>query len=257
MLPYIKLTPTFLIPTYFFLFAVIYSLCVVWIFERLKRVELNKTHAFDFALIVMIGGFIGSRLFHVIIENPDYYWEQPTEILKFWHGGFVFYGGAVGALLPALWYAKVHQLSILAWLDFFSPVIALGYSLGRGATFLSGSGYGKPTDLWWSVTFPAGVEAPAGIPLHPTQLYAMFWECWVLFILLMLEKRLGLSHSGKIFFSFITLHSIGRAIVEQFRDDFRGPLIFGVSFSTFVSLLVLVIGLSGITLLKLKNKFRT
>jgi len=85
------------IPTYLLIISITYSLGIVWVVKRSQKLALDRSMALDICLCVMLGGFLGARLFHILYEMPNYYWEQPKEIFKFWQGGFVFYGGAIGA----------------------------------------------------------------------------------------------------------------------------------------------------------------
>jgi phosphatidylglycerol:prolipoprotein diacylglycerol transferase len=246
MYPVIPLPGGLYLPSYFFVITLAYCLGIFWLYKRADRYDLSVQTAMDLAILTMVGGFVGSRLFHVFFEHPRFYWENPFHILKVWQGGFVFYGGVIGAVIPVLWLIKQRQESYRQWMDIFAPIIPLVYAIGRFATLLSGSGYGKPTHLPWGITYPPGTEAPAGISLHPTPIYALIWELGVLFIsLILLSKNNfppGSSRSGFTFGVVVMLHGLGRAIIEQYRDDFRGELIFGFTISTWLSLGLIVLG---------------
>src|SRR5690606_13068620 len=115
------------------------------------------------------------RLFHIIYEEPGYYLEEPMAVFWVWQGGFVFYGGLIGALLLSFVVLKFRKQKVLVWLDALSLVFFPVYIIGRLATLFSGSGYGQPTDLAWGIVYPPGTEAPSGIALHPTPIYSMLW----------------------------------------------------------------------------------
>ena len=51
---------------------------------------------------------------------------------------------------------------------------------------------------------------------------------------------------GQLFLTWILLHSLGRVVIEVFRDDPRGPLLLRLSISMWISFLLIVI--SGIFL---------
>jgi phosphatidylglycerol---prolipoprotein diacylglyceryl transferase len=121
-------------------------------------------------------------------------------------------------------------------------VIALGYALGRVGCLAAGCCYGTFTTLPWGITFPAGVEAPAGVSIHPTQIYSSLWELMNLGVLLFAERRGKLKSPGQIFGLWLVIHGVGRALVEQFRGDFRGPEPFNLSISTWLSGAAIVIG---------------
>src|SRR5690606_9254272 len=102
---------------------------------------------------VMIGGFVGARLFHVFYEAWDVYRDNPWLIVQFWRGGFVFYGGFAGALVAAWMTLRLKKESFLEWANFFAPVIAVTYAIGRIGCFLNGCCYGDYCQWPWAVEF--------------------------------------------------------------------------------------------------------
>jgi phosphatidylglycerol:prolipoprotein diacylglycerol transferase len=139
-----------------------------------------------------------------------------------------------------------YRLSVWATADMYAPGIALGHVVGRLGCLLAGCCYGRPTGLPWGLTFTDPVAAsnvgtPLGVPLHPTQLYDAGAELLILAVLLIFERR-GRTFAGRTFWLYVLLYAISRFIVEIYRGDPRG-LVFGMSTSQFVSLLVLPIAL--------------
>ncbi len=181
---------------------------------------------------------MGSRLMHVFYEQPSFYFEQPLRIFMLWEGGFVFYGGAMGGFFLGWVIFKISKEPWRPWADFMAPVVAFGYGFGRIGCFLGGCCYGKISHLPWATTLPTMIESR-----HPTQIYASILEWGIGFLLLFLEKKKQPMFPGTLFFLWLSLHSVGRIFMEFLRDDFRGPLIFGLSLSTALSLLFLTMGL--------------
>lgn len=238
------------VSTYFLLISLAFVLAIFWLRSRARRYEFNELILYDLCLRIMIGAFLGARLLHVLYEMPKFYLEYPWEILSFWKGGFVFYGGFFVSMIWGWIFLRRRGEDPRRWLDLFAPVLPLGYAIGRFATLLSGSGYGKPTDLPWAILFPPGVEAPPNIPLHPTQIYAVIVELLILMVVLILEKRRGREaeansrvsvwqRNGAIFFQFLILHGSGRILIETFRSDERGGFLLGESISTWISILLI------------------
>jgi phosphatidylglycerol:prolipoprotein diacylglycerol transferase len=243
MFPEIKLSDSIVIPTYLLYLSVLYSFLIFYIGRRVERLDKPSHHAFNLALIAMVTGFIGARLLHVIFEMPRYYQEDWTRVFRFWDGGFVFFGGFLVSLIAAYLYTRRQKISFLEWMDFYAPVGALGYGLGRISCFLAGCCYGRSCDLPWAVQFSWDSTQTWR---HPTQLYAVAWELVLFAILIGFEKRkVFLSSRGLIFFFWLTFHGVGRLMMESFRDDFRGELISGQSISTWVSLALIVVGIAG------------
>jgi phosphatidylglycerol---prolipoprotein diacylglyceryl transferase len=242
MWPFLVQTDGFYLPTYIVVNSLVFSFGTVWIYRRALKRGFNVNAVLDILLFAMLGCFAGARLAHVLVERPDYYLANPMAVFKFWQGGFVYYGGMIGGLLAAWVVCKVKRTGFLKHADLFSPILALGYSLGRWGCFAAGCCYGKASSLPWAVVFPSGAEAPAGIARHPTQIYSSLWELMVFFVLLAAEKRGHALRPGRIFGIWLFLHGLGRGLVEQFRDDFRGPSFFNLSVSTWVSVGLIVAG---------------
>lgn len=235
-----------MIPTYLFIISLSFSIGVVWVSRRALRGKMDHKFALDLGLAFMIGSMVGARLFHVFYERPDIYLADPIRLFQVWRGGFVYYGGFIGALALCLALLRWRRQPFLPWADLFAPVLSFGYALGRIACFMAGCCFGRECHYPWAVHFPEGVEAPAGVPLHPTQLYASLWEWGVLALLLGLERRSPRLPPGSLFFVWLIGHGAGRIIMEHFRADFRGPEALGLSISTLISLALLGAGLAGL-----------
>jgi phosphatidylglycerol:prolipoprotein diacylglycerol transferase len=244
-LPYIKIGGGVLIPTYFLITSLAFIICILWMVRRAERFEFSRVMTIDTALVLMITGFVGSRIFHVAFEEPRYYLENPIRVFQFWRGGFVWYGGAIVGSISALAFLFERKQPLLEWLDFFAPIGALGYALGRMACLFTGCCYGQ------IFTLPEffGHQTMR----HPTQLYAVFTELISLAIVLHFEKKKNspnpppwLKRSGRIFFLWLILHSIGRILMEAFRGDPRGPDLLTLSVSTWISFLLIVFAILAI-----------
>ncbi len=247
MYPIIRLSEHYYLPSYFTVIALAYCTAIFYLYSRSQHMQMSIKISMNLAMIIMVMGFVGARLFHVFYELPEYYTHKPMDVFKVWQGGFVFYGGALLAALISVFYLKLRRENIYQWMDVFAPIIPMTYFLGRFATLLSGSGYGKPTDLPWAITYPPGTEAPSGIPLHPTPIYAMLWEAMIFTSIWLLEKRTPFKNHwgpGALFFVMMTLHGAGRLIMEQFRNDMRGLAPMGLTISSWASLFVLLTGLT-------------
>ncbi|MEQ1875267.1 MAG: prolipoprotein diacylglyceryl transferase [Bdellovibrionia bacterium] len=237
-------TPYIVIPTYLFLISLSYCIGVVWVSKRARDREMDYKLSLDIALAFMFGSLLGARLLHVVYERPDIYLADPVRVFEIWKGGFVFYGGAILSTLFCFLLIRKRGADFLTWADLYTPVFPLGYGLGRLGCFFAGCCFGRECDLPWAVHFPEGVEAPAHVGLHPTQLYAAFFEWAVFAFILYLERRRP--SKGVLFFTWLTFHGIGRVMMEYFRADFRGASPLGLSVSTWISLGVIAFGLAGL-----------
>ena len=257
MLPLIPIGFGLYLPSYFLLISIGFSVGVVFFMARLRAADLSENLGLTAALIVMGSGFIGSRLFHIVFEHPNRYLEHPSKIIAIHEGGFVFYGGALLAAVLSLAYLKFKNQNLGPWLDAFAPVFPIVYAIGRFATLLSGSGYGRPLDAWWAISYPPGSEAPPGVLLHPTPIYSMIWAGWIWLVLRWSENRRAqfalFTKPGSLFALLVIFYALGRIVIEQYREDDRGALITGWSISSWISLALLLVSMQWLWLTRRPN----
>lgn len=224
------------IPTFYLVLSLAF---LAGLYFLSQRIENNKSFerklAFDLVLVLMIAGFLGGRLFHVLYEKPAYYWQYPLRIFQFWQGGYVYFGGMLSATAAGYLFLKSKKENFLRWADFMTPTASLVYALGRLGCFFEGCCYGKFCDLPWAIN-----------QRHPTQLYMSGAEIFTFLFVLQMKSP---GKTGKIFYSWLTLHCSLRFMIEFFRDDERG-MMWGnvISISQLLSLIIL-----GVCLYLLKN----
>lgn len=230
-------------PTYFLVISLIFSIGIFAFVHRAENQGLDRNTCLDVCFAIMVAGMVGARLVFFALEMPQELVANPLQVLRIWEGGFVFYGGALAATASGIAVLRARKQPLKPWLDAIAPVAAFGYGLGRMGCFFAGCCYGKSCDLPWAAIFPHGVDAPAGVPIHPTQLYAVLWEVCAGALLLIVEKfRIGRLQPGSLFFVWMIFHGLGRLMMESFRADPRGPTLFGLTVSGFVSLMILIAG---------------
>ncbi len=227
----------FIVPisTYFLVISLACTLAVIWFIKRAEKRNLNRVTAIDFTLACLIGGVLGARLLHVFFEDLPFYREHPMAVFEVWNGGFIYLGGVIGAWAAAGIFCLIKREPFWFWADIAAIPISFGYAIGRLACFLNGCCYGKYCELPWAVYMQGGYR-------HPTQLYATFSELLILFVLIKIEPKVRMS--GSLFGAWLVMHSLGRLLMEHFRDDPRGPAINGLSLGSWMSLALLVGGLS-------------
>ncbi len=204
----------------------------------------------DLCFYILLSAIVGARVLYVIVEYK-YFVDRPLDILKVWKGGLVFYGGLVLAIVVAMRMAKVKGLPIWKTADILAPSIAIGQAIGRWGCLFAGCCYGAQTDLPWGITFtdPKSL-APLNVSLHPTQIYLSLNAILIFSILVWLRKRK--TFDGQIFCMYGILYSIGRFIIEYFRNDDRGYAVEGMlSTSQFIGIFALLVSI--FMFLKLKN----
>lgn len=240
MFPVIHLGEGLDIPSFFLVISLVICGSLFWVVRRSETYQLPKKNVLDLSFWLMVSSLVGARAFHVVYENLDYYQANPLKIIYLWEGGFVFYGGMILALIATFAYLHfIHAKDRGAYFDAFAPVLSFAYGFGRVGCFFAGCCYGRACDYPWAVN-----------GRHPTQLYALFWECGTILVLLGIEKVSRkdrpkfLSRSGDLFILWLALHSVGRILMESYRDDFRGESLWGFSISTVCSAGLFVIAIA-------------
>lgn len=260
MFPEIFISNEIVIPTYLAYLSLLYCLLIYLVYRKAIHQLRPVQTALDLAFIMMVAGFIGGRSLHVIFEAPIYYQEDWLRVFYFWQGGFVYYGGFFLAIFCAAIYLLIPKkkkgyrpYSFLDWADFFTPIISLGYALGRISCFLAGCCHGLPCDLPWAVVFPWDQNLT---PRHPVQLYMVFLEFGILATLLLIS-RISRLKTGSLFYLWLGLHGLARLATEQFRDDFRGNLILNLSLGTWISFVLIVVAIFGLSVQGLTSQTKT
>ncbi len=186
---------------------------------------LNSKQVEDLLTWIILGVIIGGRLGFVLFYQPEYYLQNPIEILKIWQGGMSFHGGFLGVTVATLAFCLRQKASFLGTTDLLALATPPGLFLGRVANFTNNELWGRPTDVPWAVEFPGELAqtCPDVIGIcarHPSQLYEALLEGLLLgAILLFLALRRGwLGSPGQITGMFLVGYGTSRAFVELFRQ---------------------------------------
>lgn len=152
-------------------------------------------------------------------------------------GGFVFYGGLIGAIIGIFISKKMFKINIKTYLRYCTPVIPTLHFFGRIGCYLVGCCYGEPFKSHFSVTYTHSLFAPNNIQLFPTQLAeATALLLIAVFLLIYINKFKG-KHAFEL---YIVLYGIIRFILEFFRyDSYRG-IISGFSTSQYISIFLIL-----------------
>lgn len=198
------------------------------VFTRYLTTERLTSEMTDQLLIyIAVGTVIGARLGHCFFYEPDYFLQNPLEILKIWKGGLASHGAAIGILL-ALWlYVRKHKLSFLWMIDRIVIVVALGGAFIRLGNLFNSEIYGLPTDLPWGFEFvrdklydsTTGELLPT-VARHPTQLYEALSYILIFVVLFTFYRKRYLKvRDGFIFGVFMILLFTARFFIEFVKND--------------------------------------
>lgn len=112
--------------------GIILTFIIIW--KRGSRLGFDTEELLDIGIYMVIGGFVGARLFHVIFYEPVYFLSHPLDIFKFWQGGMSSFGGFVGGGLIFYFLGKRNKNikdKIFQIADLVSWAFLFGWILGR------------------------------------------------------------------------------------------------------------------------------
>jgi phosphatidylglycerol:prolipoprotein diacylglycerol transferase len=200
----------------FYFFVAI--LVATWVAVRsLKRAGLDAYLFLDHLPWILLGSFLGARIFHFAFWELNAFLKDPVAFFRFWEGGMSITGGLAGGVLGA-WFC-FRRKGFWHIFAAASPALLLGQAIGRIGCFLNGDAWGIPTGLPWGISqprfgtflpsfmadhqFPSdawswsvalGFTDPASmvtVPLHPTQLYEALGDLVLAGLVLLLVRSKG------------------------------------------------------------------
>lgn len=210
----------------------------------------------DVLFAALVGTIIGAKLYYVIIITHDWHdlWTR---------GGFVFWGGFIGAVALCALTIRYKKLSFIRFADVAGLAIAAGYAVGRTGCWAVGDDYGKPYSGPLAVAFPQGappstvaemertfhVQFPVGtdpqmvVSVYPTQLLEVVLGLLMFGILWRMRDH---EHAeGWLFGVWCVFAGLERFIVEFFRakdDRFAG--LVGLSTAQVIAVAIVVVGMA-------------
>ena len=235
--------------------------------SEMRRQGLDPDITWDLLFMAVVGGMLGAKIYYMLLNFPRLV-EDPASLI-FSRAGLVWYGGFLGGVSLVVWQIRRQKLHLPSQADLISPVLALGYAVGRIGCFLVGDDWGRPTGSWVGIAFPNGtpptrvdiIEREFGIlvdpeliaqygemvPVHPTQLYEVGLSFLIFLFLWSIRKH---NHAkGWLFMVWLSLAGVERFLVEFFRakdDRFFGFL----TLAQVISLILVLVGVAGFSWLR-------
>lgn len=201
-------------------------------------------------ILASVGIMVGAKLLYMltvipsIIQHASYSKEHVPEVISYLFGGYVFYGGLIGALIAYNYYCKGMHYSFLRFSNIIAPSIPLVHAFGRIGCFMGGCCYGIHYDGPLSVTFPKNefVESLGTEPRFPVQLLEAAIN-FLLFLVLFTYAKKKVRKDGCMLGIYFICYAIIRFSLEFLRGDVERGILFGVSTSQWISLILIPIGI--------------
>lgn len=198
----------------------------------------NKYDMFYFSQIktssiyCMIGaGIVGKLLYFLTRSN------LPNLSMFERLGGFVFWGGLMGAILGLYVYSIRKWDRFLDLLDTYASLLPLGQAIGRIGCYFNGCCYGKTYDGFLSVKY---IVNDMETSVFPTWFIESFF-CFVVFVCFFCVSKK--TFSGIYSAVYLMSYSLFRFVIEYFRGDSLRGVWLGLSTSQYISVCVFLIGI--------------
>ncbi len=237
-----------------------FALAIVYVLVQGKKQGFKSDTFIDLAIIAMVFGLIGARLYYVLFRL-DQYIKDPISILYIWKGGLAIYGGVILAVLASFVYCRVKKQPFFKLADIAAPALLIGQALGRWGNFFNQEAFGVNTDLPWGMTGNIiaenirseavevkdrfGILLDSSKPVHPTFLYESLW-CLLGVIVLWLFYNKYKKFDGEVALLYCAWYGFERMFVEGLRTD--SLILFAdirvsqvIAAATFVAAVVLII----------------
>lgn len=228
------------IPGYFFFAGIglVVSISVFIVLMAEKKYSLPKNMRIVFASAIMV--ILSARLFGCV---SGIYRDVGLGYNITWDGvkntGIVFYGGLIGLLVSYAIMARISKQDIYI-MDVLAVCIPLFHSIARVGCFFGGCCFGKESHSHIAINYTTTVfdELTTAYRI-PTQLIEAAFNL-ILFLYLLHLLRSEEWKSKNILRRYLLIYSIGRFFIEYFRGDLVRGVIYGISFSQLISVLIWV-----------------
>ncbi len=127
------------------------------------RFQSQANILYNLALGSLLGALIGARLVYAV-RFSEIFLADPASLISLNPGLLDASGAVAGGLLFALVYGQRNHLSFWHTLDALTPALAVFAIAWHLANLASGSGFGAPSQLPWSIDL-------WGAARHPVQIY--------------------------------------------------------------------------------------
>lgn len=231
------------VPTYGLMAAAGIVCGLLFVLFRARSLKLDAVNSIYMYTFGFIGAGVGAKILYLLVSIDDVirdfkYHGFIDTLIGYAQGGLVFYGGLIGAIVAAHLTARYLKEDITLHYPALVPGIAILAGFGRIGCFLAGCCYGARTDSHLCVVFPAGSQAPSGIPLVPIQLYEAAFEFIAVIVFF------GLGFIGKLRPYLLYIYCASYAVLRFILEFWRGDQLRGVygpfSTSQWISIAVLL-----------------
>lgn len=205
---------------------------IVLAHREAKRLGENPDHVLNIAVLGVVFGLIGARLYHVI-DLWSFYSQNPGQIFVLRAGGIGIFGAIAGAAFALALYVRWvnrragagrgQRIRAFRWFDIGAPAFLLGQAVGRWGNFFNKELYGPETTLPWGIPVGPNHHFPwdsgAAAYFHPLFLYESLLSLLGVIVLLWMGRRFArVLRQGDILFLYLIWYALERSALELLRS---------------------------------------
>ena len=179
-------------------------------------------------IYMAVGTILGARIGHCLFYQPEYYLKHPLEILLIWKGGLASHGAALGILLTAFIFARIHQRTFYWVIDKIVIIVALSGLFIRTGNLINSEIVGTVTNKPWGFIFVREIPYLGNEPRHPAQAYEAI-SYFIIFVVLyyLYVKKDAANKPGLLFSIFLISIFTMRFLIEFVKNvqvDFESTM---------------------------------
>ncbi|MBO7638280.1 MAG: prolipoprotein diacylglyceryl transferase [Treponema sp.] len=201
----------------------------------------DALYSYIYAILVMVAG---AKILYILVNIPNL--PEMIEEVGFtglMQGGFVVYGGILGAFLGVAIYGWQFKLDSKPLYSVLIVGLPLAQAFGRIGCFMAGCCYGRETTSACHIVFTHSHFAPNNVWLYPTQIMSAAGNFINFLLLVFVIDKLFKNRRGIVTSFFLIFYSVGRFVIEIFRGDLERGFVGSLSTSQFVSIFIFAAGI--------------
>lgn len=230
------------IPPYFFFYVIGIAFASSLFMILLLKNNYDVSRYTKIFLLSGIGLLAGARIFGILSGLFSALSAQDT--LSFdalMNTGIVFYGGLIGFILAFISICKIWNKRVdFGVIDIVAVCIPLFHFWGRLGCFFSGCCYGIESTSILSINYTNRVEGMViTVSRIPVQLIEAVFNIAIFAVLMILLFMRRCKEC--LLLVYLSIYAILRFVLEFFRGDLIRGVWNGISFSQFISVVILII----------------
>ena len=199
---------------------------------RATRQGISGDDILDIALVTVLSGIIGARLYYVLTTLDSGNYNSFLDVIAIWNGGMAIYGGIIAGALAIFVVCKIKHVNVFRMMDSAGPGVMIAQAIGRWGNFVNGEAYGyqvaETSPLYFMrMGLKSDYTSSEMLFYHPTFLYESLWNVlgFVLINIFYKKKKFN----GQIALMYLAWYGLGRFFIEGLRTDSLYVLGFRIS----------------------------